>query len=242
MIADGTSEIDIFAPKTQAWQPTSAAPGSAEKIEVMRRRVANGEYLHHPDDAGQALLRLTRREMYLADEYTDHIKQHPEFDQSHGKQRSFIATAPVDESATQLNTISPEEEKTSQQEHVAMDIKALLEAAKLLAERAPEAIAAIDGEIASHQREIDRLMAIRRQLNPTEVQTTKQADESFARQVPNETFARIEPKIIALLSGTTKVWTASEVGQAIKETACTVGRVVKGSSKLRSNGKHIRLA
>ncbi len=241
MIADGTSEIDIFAPKTQAWQPTSAAPGSAEKIEVMRRRVANGEYLHHPDDAGQALLRLTRREMYLADEYTDDIRQHPEFEKSHGKPRSFAA--PVDESAIQLNTISPEEEKTSQQEHVAMDIKALLDAARLLAERAPEAIAAIDGEIASHQREIDRLMAIRRQLNPTDVVVASPSVASKSlRPIPDEKFSLIESKIVALLSGTTKVWTASEVGQAIRETACTVGRVVKRSSKLRSNGKHIRLA
>ncbi len=237
MIADGTSEIDVFAPKTQAWQPTSAAPGSAEKIEVMRRRVANGEYLHHPDDAGQALLRLTRREMYLADEYTDHIKQHPDFHQLHGKPRAFVAPMP------DPNPVLPQKESVPQQEHVAMDIKALLDAAKLLAERAPEAIAAIDGEIASHQREIDRLMAIRRQLNPTEVVVASPSVASKSlRPIPDEKFSLIESKIVALLSGTTKVWTASEVGEAIRETACTVGRVVKRSSKLRSNGKHIRLA
>lgn len=30
--------------------PTSAEPGTAEKIEVMRIRYAAGKHIHHPDD------------------------------------------------------------------------------------------------------------------------------------------------------------------------------------------------
>lgn len=31
-------------------EPTSAQPGSPEKIEVLKARYENGEMLHHPDD------------------------------------------------------------------------------------------------------------------------------------------------------------------------------------------------
>lgn len=31
--------------------PTAALPGTPEKVEVMRKRYANGEHLHHPKDA-----------------------------------------------------------------------------------------------------------------------------------------------------------------------------------------------
>lgn len=35
--------------------PTSALPGSDEKIRVMRKRLAAGRHLHHPQDARRAL-------------------------------------------------------------------------------------------------------------------------------------------------------------------------------------------
>lgn len=49
-------------------EPTTAPPGSPEKIEVMRRRVENGEHLFSPDDAhdytGQPYV---RRSMHYGD-------------------------------------------------------------------------------------------------------------------------------------------------------------------------------
>jgi hypothetical protein len=38
-----------YAPHAEC-QPTAAAPGSLEKIQVMCERLANGESLHHPND------------------------------------------------------------------------------------------------------------------------------------------------------------------------------------------------
>lgn len=38
-------------PVDQPVEPTDTAPGSAERIEVYRRRVAAGQQLHHPRDA-----------------------------------------------------------------------------------------------------------------------------------------------------------------------------------------------
>jgi hypothetical protein len=36
---------------SKSMTPTSAAPGSAEKIRVMASRVANGQPIHHEHDA-----------------------------------------------------------------------------------------------------------------------------------------------------------------------------------------------
>ena len=57
MLAPRTVHTDLdtlghdedFEPQPAA-ERTAARPGSPEKIEVMRRRVARGEALFHPDD------------------------------------------------------------------------------------------------------------------------------------------------------------------------------------------------
>ncbi len=35
--------------------PTDAPPGSSEKVEVLRRRVENGQKLWHPDDRTEVI-------------------------------------------------------------------------------------------------------------------------------------------------------------------------------------------
>jgi hypothetical protein len=40
-----------FIPPKMPAEPTHFAPGSEEKILLFRRRIANGEALHHPGDA-----------------------------------------------------------------------------------------------------------------------------------------------------------------------------------------------
>lgn len=40
---------EFFEPEP-ASEPTTHAPGSEGKIEVMRRRLLRGEHLHHPED------------------------------------------------------------------------------------------------------------------------------------------------------------------------------------------------
>ena len=42
--------ISVRHPKLKRCKPTTAAPGSQEKIEVLRARVAAGEELWHPKD------------------------------------------------------------------------------------------------------------------------------------------------------------------------------------------------
>lgn len=44
---------DDYEP-TRLPEPTAARPGSYEKIEIMRQRVLNDEWLHHPDDEPMA--------------------------------------------------------------------------------------------------------------------------------------------------------------------------------------------
>ena len=46
---DWLGHDEDFTP-TPAREPTLARPGSPEKLEVLRRRVARGEALFHPDD------------------------------------------------------------------------------------------------------------------------------------------------------------------------------------------------
>lgn len=45
-------------------RPTTALPGTPEKVEVLRLRVKHGELLHHPHDArwnGEGSVSLARR-------------------------------------------------------------------------------------------------------------------------------------------------------------------------------------
>lgn len=54
----------FFEPKP-ASQPTSARPGSSEKIEILRERVSMGESLWHPDDNATPKAPSGRLEPYL---------------------------------------------------------------------------------------------------------------------------------------------------------------------------------
>lgn len=46
---------DFFGPGKMPSEPTHYAPGSPEKIAVMRDRASRGEKLHHPEDAPMVL-------------------------------------------------------------------------------------------------------------------------------------------------------------------------------------------
>lgn len=59
-------------------EPTDAAPGSIEKIEIMRERYLSGCHIHHPDDAKDARFRARAGRMQaegiLTDEEDDAVK------------------------------------------------------------------------------------------------------------------------------------------------------------------------
>lgn len=47
-------------------RPTVAIPGSKQKVEVMRRRYARGDHIHHPDDAKLAAIAGINEAKFLA--------------------------------------------------------------------------------------------------------------------------------------------------------------------------------
>ncbi len=54
------SRRDLYQARLLLPLPTEAAPGTAEKLEILRQRVERGEALHHPLDARQAAYRACR--------------------------------------------------------------------------------------------------------------------------------------------------------------------------------------